>query len=235
MLISNTNKEYPDCPFLYDYNTTTCFPIVYTCELTLSKFSKLYCQMQKSIGENKTALKKEYHLIIQVVDGNKEIYISYHTWLLRQLNSTMSIIPTGIEVSSNFTAGVHPLTATIRQLYEGNIKIVKSCGSSKHIRYGIGINEHTDEYAKLVHQQKSLILSPQNSCNFIFNSEDYPINTFFSVISNPTIYASEITTNKKINKCAITLHVTLHQRNLCNIDEIIKYVNNLYGLDVCLQ
>jgi hypothetical protein len=234
MLISNTNKEYPDCPFLYDYDTTTCFPIVYTCELTLSKVSNLYCQMQKAIGKNKTASKKEYHLIIQVVDGNKEVYISYHTWLLRQLNATMSIIPTGIEVSSNFTAGLHPLTSTIKQSYDGNIKLVTSCGSSKHIRQGIGINEYTDEYAKLIHQKKSLILTPKNSCNFTFNSEDYPVNTFFSVISNPTIYAGDNEKNKKVSKCAITLHITLHQRNLGNISEIIKYINNQYGLDVCL-
>lgn len=238
MLISATNKELPNCPFIYDQRTLTSYPVVYSNNINL--VPKLNSIIKKYIKmEYAQSAVIEYFVNIQLTDDiEKEVYVSYHTWLILALNSNIKILPQGINISSNFQAGLYPIHATIKEKYEGNVQCVKTCDTYRKIRQGVGINEMTVEYAKITNLNKKLNLLPANSCNFILKSSDYPVSSFLSVITNPTVYITEnknyVTHTKQITKTAITLHLTICKTNLHNISEIITYINNMYGLNISL-
>jgi hypothetical protein len=239
MLIATSNKEFPNCPFLYDQNTTTSYPVLYCSKQKVTKESKFYNAIKNHISLD-TSKDIEYFVNIQVTDETeREIYLSYHTWLILALNPNIKILPVGIDVSANFDAGIYPIYATIKEAYSGNIKCVKTTDTHRTIRQGMGINTMTKEYAKITNNTKKINLNPSNSCNFILKSDDYPISSFFSVISNATIYITEdkdyITHTKLINKSAVTLHMVIRQISLSNINSIVEYINNTYDLNVVLQ
>lgn len=239
MLISATNKELPNCPFLYDQHTLTSYPVIYSSNINLTNISKKLNNIIKKYAKVPQISEIEYFVNVQLTDDiEKEIYVLYHTWLILALNPNIKILPQGINISSNFQAGLFPIHATIKEAYEGNVQYVKTCDTYKKIRQGVGINEMTSEYAKITNLNKKLNLLPSNSCNFILKSDDYPVNSFLSVITNPTVYVMEnknyITHTKQINKTAVTLHITVSKTNLHNINEIINYVNNTFGLNIIL-
>lgn len=241
MFISATNKEFPNCPFIYDQQTLTACHVVYYNNIDLKHMPKLNSIINQYIKmeEHQQLTDIEYFVNIQLIDEiEKEVYVSYHTWLILALNPSIKILPQGINISSNFYAGLYPIHATIKESYEGNIQCVKTCDIDREIRQGVGINKMTSEYAKITNLNKKINLLPLNSCNFILKSNDYPINSFLSVIKNPTIYITEnqnyVTHVKQINKSAITLHIMIGKSNLHNIDDIINYINNMYGLNITL-
>jgi len=70
------------------------------------------------------------------------------------------------------------------------------------------------------------------------NSEDYPVNSFFSVIENPEIYISEngnyITNTQHTNKTVITLHIAILKSSLNNMENTVKYINDIFGLEISI-
>lgn len=239
MFISATNKELPNCPFLYDQHMLIAYPVVHSSNINFDSMSKkLKNIIKKHVKvECPQTTEFEYFVNIQLIDDiEKEIYVSCHTWLILALNPNIKILPQGINISSNFQAGLFPIHATIKEVCEGNVQCVKTFDTYKKIRQGVGINEMTSEYAKITNLNKKLNLLPSNSCNFILKSNDYPVNSFFSAITNPTVYIMEnknyITHTKQISKTAITLHITISKNDLHNINEIIGYVNNTFGLNI---
>ncbi len=235
MLISDVNKELPNCPFLYDKSTSQTYCVLYSNKIKLNDSLKLKNMIAKYLDLNDNFAEYDCYVNVQFVDDiEKEIYVSYHTWLILALNPNIKIIPQGINISANFYSGLFPIYSTLKEAYKGNLQCVKTCDANRLIRQGVGINKMTYEYAKITNLNKKLELLPANSCNFILKTDDYPVNSFISVIKNPTIYVTEkyVTHMKQIKKSAITLHITIEKSNLRNITEIIAYINSAFGLNI---
>lgn len=240
MLINSTNKELPNCPFIYDQSTTVVYPVIY--QKKIKDVSPRFHYLTKKYINNFNEIQKnaEYFVNVQFVENiqnmKKEIYVSFHTWLILTLNPNISVLPNNVNISSNFCAGIYPIFASISEAYDKNVEHVKTCNTYKLIRQGIGINNLTLEYAKITTLNKKIEMLPSNSCNFVLKYDDYPINSFFSVVQNPSIYIAEnqnyITSTKHFEKTAITLHITLEKSNLNNIDEIVNYLNEQFGLTI---
>lgn len=233
MLISTSNVEYPDCPFLYDNKSMKCFDVVFSKKINTLNVNNMPCNIFSEIQKIKKDI--DYYVIIQVMDKyqDKYVYISYHTWILLQMNNNISIIPKNINIYSNFNAGIYPITANICEIYENNIQKKQCIGKTRTIRQGIGINNKTREYAKIDEVNNKIVFSPNNSCNFSLDCEDYPVNTFVSIIDNPVVYIQDNNIEKKQSeKAAVTLHVVIKECNYDHVIDTIKYIEKIYNINL---
>lgn len=240
MLISTMRQEFPNCPFIFDRLDFTQYPSLYNTKINSTTNSKFIEIIKRFLNVDEFE-NVDFFVNIQMINKvqkKKEIQIAFHTWIIKTLNPNISFLPADVTVSSNFEAGLFPIYATLKEAHEGNIQVVKTCESYKMIRQGIGIGKTSFEYARIETIDKKVNMSPSNSCNFVFEHEDYPVNSFLSVIKNPTIYVAEtkeyIEHQKNINQCAITLHIVIDEKSLGEIKRITKYINDTYSLNVIL-
>lgn len=231
MLVSNSNYEYPDIPFIYDIDTMTCYPVIFCGNAEIKKNTKFFDKIKNIIDVNK--IKKHIFVIVQSLNKQCEVYVSYHTWLLKQLNIHTSIIPKNITILSKFKAGVYPISTSISQMTSSGTLSVKTQNGIRTIRYGMGVNKQTNEFAK-IENYDTIKLLPTNSCNFYIDANNYPVNMFLTMIENPTICVQDNTntSNTTINTCELTLHIIIDHNNCKNIDDVFNYLKNVYGICV---
>ena len=210
MIYAGSITEYPNVPYFSD-NEDKYSSILFSKTTNNYDCSKLFdiCKIdRKGITGNVI-----FNIIIQEYDIylEKNIYLTTHLWLLKQINPKIQIIPDDyFEISATFSAGVYPLKNTIIKMPEGGeIKTIvfKNTKTIRHVKQGIGIYGQSYCYAKIKNKDGNLSLRPNNSCNFKIKSFD-TISETISIVKNLDVFVKE--NNNLIKIPTKTIAVNLH-------------------------
>lgn len=111
-------KEFPITPFIRDTNTQYNYDTIYQKKMTgmdCIKFLK-HTNLYERIPIDKKSQDIDFNIIIQLTkiamhESQKKIQLSFHTWLLKNINNNMYFIPNNpnFSVKSTFECGVFPL------------------------------------------------------------------------------------------------------------------------------
>jgi len=218
-------KEFPTMPFIRDANKQNNYDTVYQKKMTgrdCMKFLKFTNLKDKIISDEKTP-DVDFNIIIQVIEiagceTKKNIQLSFHTWLLKNINNNMYFIPNdpNFAVKSIFECGVFPLDAEIHNQKKN-------------------LQSLLDEYAQIITIDSNTLFLPYDSCNFSLNVAKQNIHVVVSVIKNVKMFVEEngkIHT-KKLNNMAITLHILVNSNaSGLTIDDILTHVSSIYKIKI---
>jgi hypothetical protein len=217
------NIIYPAMPFIWHYyDIANIYLTKETKVLTKNEFIKITSMNQKLIDIlNTLDDRTEYYINIQYKshdilynNKNNELYISFHTWLLKQ--SGITEIPNSkLDMEYKFECGIFPLIGEIKYAKYFPFKKGKTM-----IPVGIGINSFTIRRARIHELNNSSIeninklkyngFSPSDTCNIevgkVKVKEKLEENiAFVSIIKNAKIIDHTGDT-PIMNKC-VTLHI----------------------------
>lgn len=244
MIYAGSIIEYPNVPYFSD-NEDKYSSILFSKTTRNYNCSKLFdiCK----IDRNEINGNVIFNIIMQEYDiySEKNMYLTTHSWLLKQINPTIQIIPDDyFEVSATFSAGVYPLKNTIIRMPEGGeIKTIvfKNTKTIRHVKQGIGIHDQSYCYAKIKNKDGKLSLCPNNSCNFKIKSFD-TISKTISIVKNLDIFLKENNNLIKIptKTIAVNLHIIVPSFSLKisqeekekSIQQIKKCVENDFSMQL---
>jgi hypothetical protein len=216
-------KEFPVMPFIRDTNTQYNYDTIYQKKMTgrdCIKFLK-YTKLDEQILLDEKSHDIDFNVIIQIAktamhESEKKIQLSFHTWLLKNINNNMYFIPSNpnFSVKSTFECGLFPLSADISSPKENLRVLLNECAQIKTV------------------DDKTLFL-PYDSCNFVLNIITQYVHIFVSIIKNVRIIVEENGKihSKKLNNIAVTMHVLVNSNahNL-SIDMILDHISSEYKI-----
>jgi hypothetical protein len=191
---------YPNIPFLWHYNDfANLYPSIEQKQLSCDEFKLLNDKYNLNLLDK--YINTEYYLHKQYLGNeyfynnkNNEFYISFHTWLLKQLEGDIYQIGSNdIYYKFNFKCYLIPIYGTINTHFNFPEKIINKKDKIIKIINGINItnnhNIHNNKLFKrtaIVHKHNGFTrFSPYQMCNFIIpKNNNHKIIAFVSVITD---------------------------------------------------
>ena len=249
---------YPNIPFLWHYNDfANLYPSCEQIKITNDEFKLLNDKYNLNLLDK--YINTEYYLHKQYLGNdcfynnkNNEFYISFHTWLLTQLEGyNYEIGSTDIYYKFNFKCYLIPIYGTIKTHYNFPEKTIHKKDKIIKVINGINItNNHSINLLNnclfkrnaIIHKHNGFTrFSPFQICNFLIpKNNNHKIIAFASVITDITAIKLIDKNNNddidneikqidneikpiNINKSCITIHIIRNEFNSDNIDEIKQF------------
>jgi hypothetical protein len=192
--------KYPAVPFVWHYNDfANPYPVHELKILTQQEFAKFNEKNNLGLDEyiNETTefyLNKQYRMDDFYYMNQKvpEIYVNYHTWLMKQLNGTNVIEHENNYYKFNFLCKIVPIQGDTITLPNFPHKIKKTkFGKKIFVTCGMNVGKINVPECKrtaIVHNHHGIVrFSPYDLCNFFVvgkGKSNDNIHIFCSIISN---------------------------------------------------
>lgn len=158
----------------------------------------------------------DFNIVVQRLSVKEETNLAFHTWILKNINKNMHMIPNdkSVDVSANFKYTICSLLPHINPS-------VKSCFVESNL--------------KICYSKGNVMFLPLNVCKFVLNDSTQPFYVLVSIARNMTaaIKENNVTCQREFNRCSVTLHILIDSNyKLVNLDEISNYLK--HNFKICL-
>ena len=209
-------KEYPSAPFVRNDNGEE-YPLIFQKELTgrdASKFMKL--AGLDSLIEGIPNANIDFNVVTQGLTNKKETNISFHTWILKNINKHMYIIPNdkSVDVTANFKYTI--------------CSLVPQFNSPTKTAF-------IDGAAKICNSHGNTLFLPLNLCKFIVNNAKHQFYALVSIIKNGSIKVKESSESytKELCRIGITLHILIDSSyENVQMSDIVDYIKNVFKINL---
>lgn len=216
MFHTGFGKEFPKVPYVRD-DAGNEYPVILQKELTGrdgNKFMKHVNLHNLVDGVSNTNI--DFNIVVQRLTDKKNTSVSFHTWILNNINKNMYIIPNdnSVDIKANFK---YTLCSLVPQFNSSDKSLF------------------VDGRAQISHNNGNVMFLPQNVTKFVLTNLTYPFYVVASIIKDLTITmkdGNDIYT-KQYYRTGITLHVLIDPEcGQIQLTEIIEYFKNFFRISL---